>query len=182
MWFVLRLLGAIAFLFAIIFSIPLAFDVGGRKCGLAFSLALSGFYFLLSSLRISTAPKSKSRRLINLISGLQWIVIPFLLIWSLNKFSVDAENSGGWLERTFGGKRVHYKSVHEWLFGSGGMLESWTIGAWDALLRYSTPIFQMSEGFCSLLIIQAIGQVSKYLVHREGGDAWMVSHNAVQHD
>ncbi|KAG9628281.1 ICE2-domain-containing protein, partial [Aureobasidium melanogenum] len=42
------------------------------------------------------------------------------------------------------------------------------------LLRWSTPVFQLSEGFCSLLVIQAAGQITRYLVNREGGDGWMI--------
>ncbi|KAF2149524.1 ICE2-domain-containing protein [Myriangium duriaei CBS 260.36] len=174
MWFFFRALGAVAFLFSIIFSIPLAFDVGGRTCGLAFSLALSTFYFLFSLLKIATPRGSSLRGITHLITTLQWLVIPTLMIWSLNKFSVDSESSGGWVERTFGGKRAQFTSVQDWIFGKGGLVESSTIGAWDSLLRYSTPVFQLSEGFCSLLVIQAVGQVTKYLVNNEGGDAWMI--------
>ncbi|PSK33605.1 hypothetical protein B9Z65_7492 [Elsinoe australis] len=175
MWFFFRALGAVAFLFSIIFSIPLAFDVGGRTCGLAFSLALSSFYFLFSIFKIATPQGSRLRGLAHVVTVAQWVVIPSLMIWSLNKFSVDGENSGGWVERTFSGKRVQFDSVSDWIFGSGGLVESFTIGAWDSLLRYSTPVFQLSEGFCSLLVIQAVGKISKYLVNQEQGDAWMIS-------
>ena len=174
MW-LLRTLSAIAFLFSVIFSIPLAFDVGGRNCGLAFSLALSIFYFLFSTLKIAIPRRSPARALVLFVTSIQWFVIPTLLIWSLNKFSDTTETPGGWVERTFGGKRSQFSSVTDWIFGQGGLVESSTIGAWDSLLRYSTPIFQLSEGFCSLLVIQALGQVTRYLVNNEGGDATMVS-------
>lgn len=174
MWF-FRVLSAIIFLFSIVFTIPLAFDVGGRQCGLAFSLSLSTFYFLHSLLRLSTPEGSRFRTsLVKAVSVSQWLVIPILMIWSLNKFSVDADNESGWVEKTFGGKRVQHEGVIEWIFGREGLLESTTIGGWDKLLRWSTPVFQMTEGFCSLLVIQAAGQVTKYLVNRESGDGWMV--------
>jgi hypothetical protein len=35
-------------------------------------------------------------------------------------------------------------------------------------------MFQLSEGFCSLLVIQAGGQISRWLVNRKKSDAWMV--------
>lgn len=174
MWF-FRVLSAIVFLLGIVFTIPLAFDVGGRTCGLAFSLALSTFYFFYSALRVSTPKDSTIRRtLVQTIAATQWIVIPTLLIWSLNKFSVDGDIEGGWVAKTFGGTRARDTSVGQWLFGRQGLVENFTIGAWDKLLRWSTPVFQLSEGFCSLLVIQAAGQISKALVNREGGDAWMV--------
>ncbi|KAB2570053.1 putative ice2 family protein [Lasiodiplodia theobromae] len=174
MWFT-RAVSSLLFLFAIIFTIPLAFDVGGRTCGLAFSLALSSFYFFDSTLRLATPDSSRMRKtIVSLLSLSQWIVIPTLLIWSLNKFSVDADNSSGWVQRTFSGSRAEYTSVREWLFGREGLVETLTIGSWDRLLRWSTPVFQISEGFCSLLVIQALGQISRWLVNRERGDSWMI--------
>ncbi|KAF2690738.1 ER membrane protein-like protein [Lentithecium fluviatile CBS 122367] len=160
MWLT-RVLSSTAFLGTIIFTIPLAFDIGGRTCGLAFSLALSTYYFIYSALRLATPDNSRFRwALCNIIAVTQWLMIPALLIWSLNKFSVDS-NSSGWVERTFGG-------------GVNGLMERVTIGTWDGLLRYSTPVFQMGEGFCSLLVIQAAGQITRWLVNRERGDSWMI--------
>jgi hypothetical protein len=174
MWLT-RVLSSTAFLGTIIFTIPLAFDIGGRTCGLAFSLALSSYYFVYSALRIATPDESRFRwALCNLFALTQWLMIPTLLIWSLNKFSVDSDNSSGWVERTFGGKRAQDTNVYEWMFGAGGLLEMVTIGTWDKLLRYSTPVFQVGEGFCSLLVIQAAGQITRWLVNRERGDSWMV--------
>jgi hypothetical protein len=170
-----RAVSSATFLGTIIFTIPLAFDIGGRTCGLAFSLALSAYYFLYSSLRLATPDTSRFRWfLCNVISWAQWIAIPTLLIWSLNKFSIDANNNTGWVERTFGGRRADYKSVQDWIFGSEGLLQSASIGAWDKTLRYSTPVFQIAEGFCSLLVIQAAGQITRWVVNRERGDSWMV--------
>src|SRR3954470_4051462 len=116
MWFT-RIVSSTLFLGAIIFTIPLAFDIGGRTCGLAFSLSLSSYYFFYSALRLATPDSSRFRyALVKLIAWTQWIMIPTLLIWSLNKFSVDADNSSGWVERTFGGKRAQDTSVYEWIF------------------------------------------------------------------
>lgn len=93
----------------------------------------------------------------------------------MNRFAVDATNSGGWVERTFDGKRAHDASVRQWIFGEGGLMEALTVGTWDKLLRYSAPLFQLAEGFCSLLLIQAAGQITRWLVNRGGrSDTWMV--------
>ncbi|KAI9801318.1 MAG: hypothetical protein M1833_002888 [Piccolia ochrophora] len=100
--------------------------------------------------------------------------MPTLLIWCLNRFSVDSDNSSGWVERTFSGKRAEDLSVQHWLFGSDGVVESMTVGAWDKLLRWSTPVFQLCEGFCSLLVIQAAGQISRWLVNSRRSDSWMI--------
>ena len=174
MWFT-RALSSTCFLGAIIFTIPLAFDIGGRTCGLAFSLSLSASYFVYSVLRLATPATSRFRWfLCQLFAWTQWLMIGTLLIWSLNKFSVDSNNNSGWVGRTFGGKRSQDTSVYEWVFGAEGLLQTVTIGTWDNVLRYSTPVFQILEGFCSLLVIQASGQVTRWVVNGERGDSWMV--------
>lgn len=170
-------LRAIAFVIShllIVLTIPLAFDVGGRESGLAFSLSLAVFYFFQSILRLATPPNSTYRNLVEtLVRGTSWFTVFILLIWSLNKFSVDAPGSG-WVARTFGQKRAQDTSITEWIFGRGGLLESASIGGWDKLLRWSVPVFQIGEGFCSLLVIQAVGQVSRWIVNQERGESWMV--------
>lgn len=174
MW-LFRVLSSTIFLLSIILSIPIAFDVGGRDCGLAFSLSLFYFYFFYSTLKLATPDGSRVRwTLIKLIGLAQWVLLPGLLIWSMNRFAVDANNSGDWIARTFDGKRAQSSSFKEWIFGSGGLLEMLTIGTWDKLLRYSTPFFQLAEGFCSLLVIQAAGQITRWLVNRGRSDTWMV--------
>lgn len=175
MWLV-RVFSSTVFLAVTVSSIPLAFDVGGKTCGLAFSLSLAIFYFLLSLLRLVTPERSWVRSsLVVALRSTQWILVPILLIWSLNRFSVDTEDSTSWVERTFSGKRAQDVSVQEWLFGRGGLVETVTLGNWDRLLRWSTPVFQLAEGFCSLLVIQAAGQITRWLVNRGGrSDSWMV--------
>ncbi len=175
MW-ILRIFSSVVFLTSIILSIPLAFDIGGRACGLAFSLSLSSFFFYYSVLRLSTPDRSRYRyALVKIIGWTQWIVLPSLLIWSLNRFSVDSYDGSSWVERTFSGNRAEDTSVREWIFGPDGLVETATVGSWDKFLRWSTPVFQLVEGFCSLLVIQAAGQITRWLVNRGGrSDSWMV--------
>ncbi|KIW34019.1 uncharacterized protein PV07_00821 [Cladophialophora immunda] len=175
-----RALSALFFLTLIIVLIPLTFDVGGRDAGLAFSLSIASFYFCLSLLRISTPDEPGFRRtIVNILRGLQLLVLPILCIWALGRFSVDADNSSGWVERTFRTSKDFLKpSPSLWLavFGREGLVENVTLGAWDVMLRWSSPIFQLLEGFCSLLVIQSIGQFSRWLVNRsEWSDAWLLA-------
>ena len=176
MWIV-RTFSAVVFLSSIILSIPLAFDVGGRACGLAYSLSLAAFYFYYSVLRLATPDTSRYRwLLVQVIGWLQWAVLPTLLIWSLNRFSYEPVDSTSWVERTFSGKRAADTSIQQWIFGPDGLAETATVGSWDRILRWSTPVFQLVEGFCSLLVIQAAGQITRWLVNRSGrSDSWMVS-------
>ena len=179
MWIV-RVLSSVAFLGSIILSIPLAFDVGGRTCGLAFSFSLATFYFFYSTLKLLTPEASRLRWTLGKALGLaQWIILPSLLIWSLNRFSIDVDNaSGSWVERTFRGKRARDTSIYDWILGNHGLVESVTLGSWDKILHWSTPIFQLCEGFCSLLVIQAAGQITRWVVNRSNrNDTWMVSNS-----
>ena len=184
---ILRFLSSSLFLISIIFTIPLAFDVGGRTCGLAFSLSLSTYYFILSCLKLATPAESRWRRAgVRFVAGLQVLIIPTLLIWSLNKFSIEgAEEPGGWVSRAWSNATKYTttqsrgnNTFQGWMFGRDGLMEKFLIGGWDKFLHYSTPVFQIVEGFCSLLVIQAAGQVTRYLVNNgdDGSiDTWMIS-------
>ncbi|KAI7778108.1 hypothetical protein SLS64_006213 [Diaporthe eres] len=177
MWAIFKILSGAVYLLSIILSIPIAFDVGGRDSGLAYSLSIFLFYFLYSFVNAITPKDSRLRwTLTNILGTLQWVVIPGLLIWSLSRFSVDA-GSTDWVSRTLGHIRPAAKyteSWHEWFFGQGGMLEHLTLGGWDKGLSYSSPVFQLLEGFCSLLVIQAAGQITRWLVNRGRSDTWII--------
>ncbi|RKF61451.1 Uncharacterized protein C23C11.01 [Erysiphe neolycopersici] len=167
-----RALSSAIFLLSIILSIPIAFDVGGRDCGLAFSLGLFSFYFFYSTLRLVTPETSRIRwSLLRLTGVAQWILIPTLLICCMNQFAIDSNNSGDWVARSFEGKQTNSLSPP----GSGGLIETLTVGTWDTLLQYSKSIFQLAEGFCSLLAIQAAGQITRWLVNRGRSDSWMIT-------
>lgn len=170
-----RVVSSFTFLAAVVFTIPLAFDVGGRTCGLAFSLSLFIFYALYSILRLITPSESRFRFVVaNIVGSLQWVVVPALMIWCLSQYSVDS-NRGKWVERTMEHRETGAGGVKEWIAGHPGLVETVTLGAWDKLLRWSIPVCQIAEGFCSLLVMQACGQITKYLVNKENGDNWMVS-------
>lgn len=176
MWWLFSVVFSSVFLFSIVLSIPVAFDVGGRDSGLAYSLALFVYYFAYSCIRIAVPEKSRlGWSIANLLRLSQWIVIPSLLIWALGQFAVDA-GSSNWVERTLGGVfQAKTSSWGEWLFGKDGIVETVTLGIWDNLLRYSGPVFQLLEGFCTLLVIQAAGQITRWLVNRGRSDTWVVS-------
>ncbi|KAK8048727.1 hypothetical protein PG994_010457, partial [Apiospora phragmitis] len=176
MWWFLRIVFSSVFLLTIVLSIPISFDVGGRDSGLVYSLSLFLFYVLYSALKLITPDKSRFRWTISMvIQSSQWIVIPGLLIWSLHRFAVDANNTD-WITRTvwaLGGRKQH-TTWAEYFFGDGGVVEDLTIGAWDSTLSYSSPVFQMLEGFCTLLVIQAAGQITRWIVNRGRSDTWVL--------
>lgn len=173
MWWLINACSSAIFLFSIVLSIPIAFDVGGRDAGLAYSLSLFLFYIFYSTSKLITPEKSRIRWFFKSLVGLsQWIVIPALLIWALNRFSVDAD-SANWVSRTFAHVTGQHKSWREWFWGSEGFVENVALGSWDNTLSYSSPVFQLLEGFCSLLVIQAAGQIARWLVNRGRSDTWV---------
>ncbi len=83
MWWILRVLLSSAFLLSIVLSIPIAFDVGGREAGLAYSLALFLFYMLYTTIKVVTPEGSRVRWAVaGCLRLSQWFVIPGLLIWA----------------------------------------------------------------------------------------------------
>ncbi|ORY65538.1 ICE2-domain-containing protein [Pseudomassariella vexata] len=175
MWWFFRIVSSSIFLLSIVLSIPISFDVGGRDSGLAYSLSLFIFYFLYSSIQLATPERSRVRwSLGKIMQTAQWVVIPSLLIWSLHRFAVDA-NSTDWVSRTVSGLSVRkHNTWSDYFFGNGGLVESVSIGGWDKTLRYSSPVFQLLEGFCTLLVIQAAGQITKWLANRGRSDTWVL--------
>ncbi|EPE05647.1 er membrane protein [Ophiostoma piceae UAMH 11346] len=239
MLWLFRVLLSTIFLLSVVLSIPIAFDVGGRDAGLAYSLALFSFYGAYSTIKIALrlfAPSDRSSSqpfrwtVAATLRLSQWIVVPALLVWALARFSVDA-GSTDWVARTVahvtGGEGASAASStgsiatgttkggfglsgffglggdanndaatgtgsggaptafftastpasdgwNDWFFGRGGLVESAALGSWDKALRYSSPIFQVLEGFCTLLIIQASGQITRWLVNRGRSDSWLI--------
>jgi len=175
---IIRILKGVAFIFSVVFTVPLAFDVGGRGCGLAFSLSLAAYYFVLSCLQLAIPRRSPGRWAVKIFAALQPFLIPTLLIWCLNKFSVEGADEASWVSRAFynATKPLHQSAgVRDWIFGREGVMENFLIGGWDKLLRYSTPVFQLSEGFCSLLVIQSAGRLTKYLINSSDGEnVWAI--------
>ncbi|KAK4138034.1 ICE2-domain-containing protein [Trichocladium antarcticum] len=174
MWWFISACSSAIFLLSIVLSIPVSFDVGGRDAGLAYSLSLFLFYVFYSTSKLLTPEKSRVRWFFTGLVGLsQWIVIPALLIWSLDRFSVDAGNAN-WVTRTFSNVTTRHKTWRDWFFGQEGFVETVALGAWDNTLSYSSPVFQLLEGFCSLLVIQAAGQITRWLVNRGRSDTWVI--------
>lgn len=140
-----RLILSIIYLILIILSIPLAFDVGGIECGLAFSLTIFTLYFILTTIKLLTR-KTKYLRWFSVFYYFQYIAIPSILTLFLSYYS------GGFKPRQF-----------------------YVVEMWKIFIINSTPIFTILEGFCSLLGIQAVGQTISWLTKYKSDSWLIVS-------
>lgn len=152
-------LSSLLYLSIIIVTIPLAFDVGGEDCGIAFTGTLSLFYLILSTLRI-LARNTKFRYLTSTLYHLQQIIIPSLLILHLSIFSSSSSNP----DESQPLSSTTDPILKFWLM----LLEPWR---W--FVKNATPLFTTMEGFCTLLVIQMTGKLSTYLVRRRS-DSWII--------
>ncbi|CCG23161.1 Ice2 protein [Candida orthopsilosis Co 90-125] len=140
----IRALFATLYLVWVILTIPLAFDVGGVNCGLAFSLTLLVIYFILTTIQL-LARRTKYFKWISLVYYGQHFLIPSLLTYFLSYYSNDPT-----IESKFNPVLI-----------------------WKFLLINATPIITILEGFCSLLLIQAIGQTVNWLTLYKS-DSWLI--------
>ncbi|EPS35713.1 hypothetical protein H072_10841 [Dactylellina haptotyla CBS 200.50] len=169
-----RFVSSASFILLIVVSVPLAFDVGGRDCGLAFSLAISTFYWILSILRLAINRRPSLWPLLYLLGIMQYMIVPALLIFNLDRFQNDPlplESAANKVRRVIGFTADEPEPVG----GEDPILwDRLTIVPWNAFLTIFTPIFQLVEGFCTLLVIQSVGQIGRWLVHRKKSDTWNI--------
>ncbi|KAK9486813.1 ICE2-domain-containing protein [Lipomyces starkeyi] len=133
------------YLSLIILTIPLAFDVGGEECGLAFTLTLAVFYFSMATIRL-IGRNTKFSIITHIVYYSQHVIIPSLFIMFLNIYSDPKHKFPIW-------NRI--------------------LVPWQFFLQNSTAGFTILEGFCTLLVIQATGQISRWLVKRNS-DLWTI--------
>lgn len=132
------------YLILIVLTIPLAFDVGGLDCGLAFSLTAFLLYFVLTSIVLVTR-RTRYFSWVAMVYYAQHIFIPSLLTYFLSIYS----------------------DLHP------SLPRAWPVDAWRIALINSTSIITISEGFCSLLLIQAIGLSVNWLTVYKS-DSWLI--------
>ncbi|KAG0680368.1 hypothetical protein C6P40_004546 [Pichia californica] len=155
----LRVLFSTIYLIYIILTIPLSFEVGGLNCGLSYSLTILILYFCLATLRVL-----KYHRFISsFLYYMQHLLLPTLLSFFLTIFNNNL---------IINNNNINNNDV----FSSSILRKIWweyIIQFWKFFLINSTPLFTILEGFCSLLSIQAIGQLFKYFIKNKS-DIWSI--------
>lgn len=153
----LRVLFSTIYLIYIILTIPLSFEVGGLNCGLSYSLTILILYFCLATLRVL-----KYHRFISsFLYYLQHLLLPTLLSFFLTIFDNTLSDSNSEL-MDLASRSIFHKIWWQYI-----------IQFWKFFLINSTPLFTILEGFCSLLSVQAIGQLFKYFIKNKS-DIWSI--------
>lgn len=168
---ILRGINSFFYYFLIVITIPLAFDVGGQDCGIAYTCTLTVFYFVLSTIKVLTRG-TKLRVVASGLYHLQQIIIPSLLILHLSVYSPPPNSSASQLASNFAsthfggefGQQFQSEATHLWKL---------IIQVWKWFVENATPLFTTLEGFCTLLVIQVAGRFSSWLV-RTKSDFWVI--------
>lgn len=132
---------SVTYLALVVLTIPLAFDVGGVACGLAYSLFIMALYFLLTTVRL-LAHTFPILRVFDVFFYAQHLLLPSVLMFFLLYCA----------QRDVGSSMV--------------------IFLWRYILVHLTLIFTVAEGFCSLLLIQAVSQTLEWLTDFKS-DSWL---------
>ncbi|CCD23386.1 Ice2p NDAI_0B03520 [Naumovozyma dairenensis CBS 421] len=176
-----RTFSAAFYLLFTLISIPISFKIGGLQCGLAFTATLFTIYFLSTTLSL-LARKYGSNFSIFLTGFLyysQHLIIASLLYLFLSGFSHEdltiplsddtqkVDIISDVVRRNLSSTNSNWNLYHNYY--------TFFVQPWKYLLSYSTPFFTLSEGFFTILAIQAVGETNKWLVNEINSNTWIIS-------
>ncbi|KAK4047349.1 hypothetical protein OIO90_006208 [Microbotryomycetes sp. JL221] len=127
--------------------LPLALDIAGKDCMLALSLMLSLDFFWNATVYLIVR-NTRLRPISTLLSLLQPVIIPALLLLALNLYSNEQDVSSS----TTPSRLLISNTTWSWL----RQIPDW----WEWILRTSSPMFTILEGISTLLCIQALSRFS----------------------
>ncbi|MBW0523355.1 hypothetical protein O181_063070 [Austropuccinia psidii MF-1] len=136
-------IGRTASFFQTLIYLPLALDIAGKDCFLALSACLALYYSAYSTTYL-VFRNTRFAFISQLFGIFQNLAIPILLLLWFNVYSTDG---------TVGGN----VKLEPSLLGQ-------ILSFWQLILTWSTPIFVLLEGISTLLCIQSVGQISRYIV------------------
>lgn len=126
-------------LLQVLIYLPLSLEVAGKPCFLALSAALAAYYFVQSTINL-LLHNTRLQILTSIFSPFQILAIPGILLLFLNLYHSPSTAAQ---------------------FGS---ILNYVPGLWETILQALTPVFEVLEGLSTLLVVQALGQVSRYLI------------------
>ena len=186
----LRIISGALYLGLILTSIPISFKIGGLYCGLSFTVTLFLLYFISTTLSI-LAKKNGGKIFIvltNILYYFQHSIIASLLHLFLSGFSnielhqlIENDSTfqldtltevlNNTLTTTSITNTITLKN--NWIFYY--FYYKYIVTPWKFLLSNSTPFFTLSEGFFTILAIQAIGETNKWLFYEKNSNSWIIT-------
>lgn len=181
------------YLALVILTIPLAFDVGGVECGLAYSFTLMATYFVLTTVRL-VSRRVALLKVFGFLYYTQHVFIPsilmvFLSMYAPGDISTNTDTStrmstrtAYWTSTSLSVPATTSTLSYSSSSSSGSSLSPFSCGPslsgssllilWRYVLIHLTLVFTVAEGFCLLLLIQAASQTLAWLT-AYSSDSWL---------
>ncbi|AQZ10367.1 ICE2 (YIL090W) [Zygosaccharomyces parabailii] len=177
----LRVLLACFYLLSILITIPISFKVGGLYCGLSFTVTLFNLYFMSTTL--SLVVRGYGKRFYVFLTAFiyyaQHCIIASMLYLFLSGFSNEELTkilrSGSQPESTLLEvlKSNPFAAHSNWLLYY--YYYCYIVQPWQFVLSHSTAFFSLSEGFFTVLAIQAIGESHRWLLYEKNSNTWIIT-------
>ncbi|CCH59424.1 hypothetical protein TBLA_0B05980 [Henningerozyma blattae CBS 6284] len=169
------------YLLSVLMTVPIAFQLGGLQCGLAFTLTLFSSYFITTTLN-AIARKLRWQRFIAWTNFLYYfqnfniigILHIFLSLFSHTELSISMSDENPSMETitsilknndTYPSKTISF--IYKYFF-------YYAMPRWKFCLSYSTPLFALVEGFFTILAIQVIGETNIWLTTVKNSSIWII--------
>lgn len=189
-----RIISGTSYLALILISIPISFKIGGLYCGLSFTVTLFLLYFVSTTLSIIARTNGNKFFIIltSILYYCQHSIIASLLYLFLSGFSnielhqLIENNSSLQLDSLtsiFNGTSISHNYTNS-IVNSNNLKANWIfyyfyykyiVVPWKFILSHSTPFFTLSEGFFTILAIQAIGETNKWLSYEKNSNSWIIT-------
>jgi len=144
----------------VLIYLPLTLDIAGKDAFLALSLALATYFGATATLSLIARNTHFA-----FISTLFWLwssaTVPALLLLCLNLYHSNSSSLTG---RSNSAVENSY-----WAYRILVRLPGW----WEAILRWTSPVFVLCEGIATLLVIQTCGQFSRFFIE-ERSESWQM--------
>ncbi|GAV56031.1 hypothetical protein ZYGR_0AZ02030 [Zygosaccharomyces rouxii] len=176
-----RVLLACFYLLSILITIPISFKVGGLYCGLSFTVTLFNLYFMSTTLSLFVRGYGKKLYvfLTATIYYSQHCIIASLLYLFLSGFSNEELTkileSGSQPEQSLLEvlKSNPFSAHSNWILYY--YYYCYIVQPWQWILSHSTAFFSLSEGFFTILAIQAVGESHRWLLYEINSNIWNIT-------
>lgn len=163
----MRLVFALFYLFLVVLTIPLAFELGGVECGLAYLLILLVIYFALTSLTYLT---NNRFWFVEVAYYVQHLCVPLVLLLVVASYT----GNHALLPFLVWSRGSTSDSSLATVLGIQTQAFHYGLSVWRSGISHATPVFTTMEGLSTLLAIQAIGQMARWML-RHRSDLYLMA-------